>query len=35
MADVHISEVDAKLHQATCDHDILYADTSSKDEQLY
>jgi hypothetical protein len=34
MADVQISEVDAKLAPVNMDHEILYTDRSSKDEQL-
>jgi hypothetical protein len=34
MAEVQTSEVDAKLHQSTWDHEILYNDRSSNDEQL-
>jgi hypothetical protein len=34
MADVHISEVGAKLAPVSVDHEIVYSDTSSEDEQL-
>jgi hypothetical protein len=34
MADVQTSEVDAKLAPVNVDHEILYTDRSSKDEQL-
>jgi hypothetical protein len=34
MADVKNSEVDAKLVPVNVDHEILYTDRSSKDEQL-
>jgi hypothetical protein len=31
MAGIQTSKVDANLHQSTWDHDILYADISSKE----
>jgi hypothetical protein len=34
MADVQTSEVDAKLAPVNGDHDILYTDRPTKDEQL-
>jgi hypothetical protein len=34
MADVQTSEVDAKLAPVNVEHEILYTDISSKDEQL-
>jgi hypothetical protein len=34
MADVKKSEVDKNLHKPTWDHEILYADRSSEEEQL-
>jgi hypothetical protein len=33
MADVRISEVDLNVHQSSWDHEMLYADSSSKDKQ--
>jgi hypothetical protein len=34
MVDVKTSEMEQNLHQSTWDHEILYTDRSSKDEQL-
>jgi hypothetical protein len=34
MADVQASEVDAKLAPVTWDHEMLYTDRSSNNEQL-
>jgi hypothetical protein len=35
MADVQTPEVDANLYQSPWDHEILYTDRSSRDEQLF
>jgi hypothetical protein len=34
MAEIQTSEVDAQIHQPARGHEMLYADRSSKDEQL-
>jgi hypothetical protein len=34
MVDIQTSEVNTELTQSTWDHEIVYVDRSSKDEQL-